>query len=175
MVKSGKKTKLTRDECKEYMNKIESIEWLNLDVMLKDLNEIRIVKINNENWKLSQCNCCFWLKNYFCNHVIGCAYRLRLMNFDKIGMDVPISNKRKRGAQRKSKSALEHQPSDLVETTQMGIESTQADDESESNQNVQPTTSGSSINIEKICVICKTTLLKKRGFYCPKGCTKKTK
>ncbi|RNA13807.1 hypothetical protein BpHYR1_040166 [Brachionus plicatilis] len=65
--------------------------------MILEMNQIRIISINEENWKLS--------------------------------LDIPISNKRKRGAPIKTKSALEFQPSVLVSNKEIGIESLEDDDE----------------------------------------------
>ncbi|RNA13927.1 hypothetical protein BpHYR1_045147 [Brachionus plicatilis] len=72
--------------------------------MISSFNSIRIVKVNRENWKLSSCTCSYWLKNYYCCHSIACCYRLKLMNFYDIGMDIPLNNKPKRGAKKKTRS-----------------------------------------------------------------------
>ncbi|RNA02019.1 hypothetical protein BpHYR1_001467 [Brachionus plicatilis] len=102
---------------------LETKTWTNFDKMMREIYDICINVINLESWKFSKCTCKFWMKNYYFDHVIGCCYRLKLMNLDSIGMDIPISNKRKRGAQSKNKKALEHQPTDLVNTGVAGIES----------------------------------------------------
>ncbi|CAF1016795.1 unnamed protein product [Brachionus calyciflorus] len=109
-------------------------------------------------------------------HGIGCSYRLKLMNFNKNGMNIPI--RRKRGAQSKTKSASERQPSDVVQPVEAQIESEDENIQSKrtyveaqqivSNE-ILPTTSK---NHDKLCETCYSKMLKKRGFYCQNRCTK---
>ena len=57
----------------------------------------------------------FWLKNYKCHHVISCAYRLKLLDFNSIGMDLPIQNKRKeRWRIKNALKSVQVQQSDLT-------------------------------------------------------------
>ncbi|RNA43280.1 hypothetical protein BpHYR1_028719 [Brachionus plicatilis] len=78
--------------------------------------------MNNNNWKNSTCTCVDWLKNYKCSHTIAVAYRLNLVNFNDVFMDLPISNKKKKGAPQKTAKSLQHQPSDLVSDEELGID-----------------------------------------------------
>ncbi|CAF0968553.1 unnamed protein product [Brachionus calyciflorus] len=64
----------------------------------------RCYEKNPNNWKLSTCTCWYWLKNYYCCHTIACSYRLKLMNFNDIGMDIPLNNKLRKGAKKKKSS-----------------------------------------------------------------------
>ncbi|RNA08032.1 hypothetical protein BpHYR1_021337, partial [Brachionus plicatilis] len=80
-----------------------------------------LIKMNNNNWKNSTCTCVDWLKNNKCSHTIAVVYRLNLVNFNDVFMDLSISNKKKKGAPQKAKS-LQHQPSDLVSDEELGID-----------------------------------------------------
>ncbi|RNA39870.1 hypothetical protein BpHYR1_010387 [Brachionus plicatilis] len=57
-------------------------EWDNFQQFLETIQELRIVQLNQDNWKLSTCTCPSWFKHYICKHIIGIAYRERL--FDEI-------------------------------------------------------------------------------------------
>ncbi|CAF0923394.1 unnamed protein product [Brachionus calyciflorus] len=72
-------------------------------------------------------------------------------------MHIPICNKPNRGAQPKTKSALERQPSDIVETEEAQIESdkdtfqrkrTNVEAQQKNSDEILPTTSK---NIDKLC------------------------
>ncbi|RNA16168.1 hypothetical protein BpHYR1_029846, partial [Brachionus plicatilis] len=95
------------------------------------------------------------------SHIIGCAYRLKLMNFDKIGLEIPISNKRKRGAFIKTKSALEFQPSELFSNKENGIESLEEDDVVETTSKraiMEKTNEIKSSSIQISCEKCNTKI-----------------
>ncbi|RNA41526.1 hypothetical protein BpHYR1_032095 [Brachionus plicatilis] len=87
--------------------------------MITDVFSIHLIKMNNNNWKNSTCTCVDWLKYYKCSHTIAGAYRLNLVNFNDVFMDLPISNKSKKGAPQKTAKSLQHQPSDLVSNEEL--------------------------------------------------------
>ncbi|CAF0928649.1 unnamed protein product [Brachionus calyciflorus] len=100
-----------------------------------------------DNWKFSKCTC---------DHVIECSYRLKLMNFNKIGINIPKSNKRKRGTQSKTIFALERNPFDVqnvedqIESDKETFQSKRTNIEAQqmvSNETF-PTTSK---NLDKLC------------------------
>ncbi|RNA39432.1 hypothetical protein BpHYR1_021450 [Brachionus plicatilis] len=74
---------------------------------------------------------------------------------NSIGMDLPLTNKRKAGGSLKHESALITQPSDLIETIEAGIE-----EKDEEEELIQPPTKrinkASSQNIAHEKVTCKT-------------------
>ncbi|RNA00812.1 hypothetical protein BpHYR1_013366 [Brachionus plicatilis] len=59
------------------------------------------------------CTCVYWLKHYKCSHTIALAYRLKLVNFNNIVMDLLVSNKRKKCTSKKNSKSLQHQSTDL--------------------------------------------------------------
>jgi len=77
------------------MNNLEHFE--SFDVFYEFINKIRTIKINEDNWKLSKCNCCYWLKNYICNHVIIIAVDLEKCLFPDKAKHIPIFKNKKRG------------------------------------------------------------------------------
>ncbi|RNA04642.1 hypothetical protein BpHYR1_049815 [Brachionus plicatilis] len=129
--------------------------------MISSLNSIRIVKVNRENWKLA------------------CCYRLKLMNFNDIGMDIPLNNKPKRGAKKKTRSCLQHQPFDCIQNEENAILESDQDSEIES----EPTQKSSKkqkpndavLSIEIICKTCNAVMKKKRGFRNPSPIGEKRK
>jgi hypothetical protein len=42
---------------------------------------------------MRECTCSFWLKNYKCSHVIATAFRLNLVSWDPIFLDLPLAKK----------------------------------------------------------------------------------
>ncbi|CAF0858135.1 unnamed protein product, partial [Brachionus calyciflorus] len=113
MVRSGddnKSIELSREDCKKFLQRLDKKPWENFNEMINDINSIRLIKMNTENWKNSTCTCVFWLKHYKCSHTISVAYRLKMVDFNIIFMDLPISNKRKKGASKKNLKSLQHQP-----------------------------------------------------------------
>ncbi len=61
------------------------------------------------DWQFSECSCSSWLKHYKCNHVIATAVRLKLATWQELFLDTPLEKKNKRGAKKKTKSALMRQ------------------------------------------------------------------
>ena len=73
--------------------------------MIEYAQSSRIIQFNENEWKLSKCNCVEWKKFYKCNHVIAVAYLNK-----KIEWDVrAIESNRKKGRPTKAKSALSRQ------------------------------------------------------------------
>ena len=87
------------------MNNLEHFE--SFDVFYEFTNKIRTIKINEDNWKLS--NCCYWLKNYIFNHVIIIAVDLEKCLFPDKAKDIPIPKNKKRGRKTKTTKARNHQ------------------------------------------------------------------
>ena len=75
---------------------------------MKFETSIWCIDINNEDWLQSKCNCPFFLKNYYCKHMIGVANILRLdgCSIPLNAKIVPLGQKRKRGAPKKATRAL---------------------------------------------------------------------
>jgi len=165
-IKSGDESeKSNKDMVKQNIQDISAQSWQKFDELIKCVNMFRKVTINNNNWKLSTCTCSFWLKNYKCHHVIACAYRLKLVDFSSIGMDLPIQNKRKRGGVLKTLKSLQVQPSDLTKN----VEETVIYDESQNEPEVTQSSKRARLVDEqtKVCKTCGEPLKKRLYYYCP--------
>ena len=167
MCKGGKDGSLTRQECKQFLTDLDAVPWLQFDQMISSIFNIRIITFNKDNWKLSKCTCCYWLKNYICSHVIACSFRLRLFDFKDIGMDVPIEKKRKIGASRKNLSCYNKQPSDVVQLDEGVIVENDETFDDTSRPNKRAKTVEVEANIENANVNCKkcNEPMKKRRYF----------
>ena len=69
---------------------------------------IEFIEPNPVNWKLGRCSCPFYLKNYICKHVIAVSATLRLDGciIPLTAKQIPLGQKRKRGAPKKAAQAL---------------------------------------------------------------------
>ena len=77
------------------------------DDFLKYFSKVRLIKLNKENWLLSTCNCSWFLKNYYCYHLIAIASNSGLIVIPIEYKDLAIGHKPIRGRKRLAKSALE--------------------------------------------------------------------
>jgi hypothetical protein len=77
-----------------------------------------LINNNRVNWKNSSCSCKSFFKNYICHHIVGLAYRYKLIVIPENAKTVPISKKRPRGRPAKRKPALFYQP-DIPQPTQL--------------------------------------------------------
>jgi hypothetical protein len=78
---------------------------------------------------MSECTRSFWLKNYKCSHVIATAFRLNLVSWDPIFVDLPLAKKNKRGARKKTMPALVGQSIETPRTAPRLIEESSEDEE----------------------------------------------
>ena len=90
------------------MKKRENSNWKTFDAYAKDASSIWSIELNQENWKLGKCSCPYFIKNYMCKHLIGISARCKLVGcqIPLIAKQVPLGQKRKRGAPSKAKKAL---------------------------------------------------------------------
>ena len=77
------------------------------DSYVQFFNKVRLVRLNKEDWKLSTCNCWYFLKNYYCYHIIAIAANEKIIEIPVINKEVPIKQKSKRGRKSKALKALE--------------------------------------------------------------------
>ena len=87
--------------------------------MIGEIDSLRLIQINESNWKISTCTCSSWAKKYICPHVIALAQRLHLCEFDYRGFQIPLGQNRNRGRPPMNRPALEMQPPE--EQRQSGI------------------------------------------------------
>lgn len=65
--------------------------------------------MTRENWMFGRCDCVNGQKKYLCEHIVGIALRLKLVEASAEAKTLPLGQKRKRGRPAKAKSALERQ------------------------------------------------------------------
>ena len=105
-----KSKEFEKDDIKDYLEQMNNLEHFeSFDVFYEFINKIRTIKINEDNWKLSKCNCCYWLKNYICNHVIIIAVDLEKCLFPDKAKNIPIPKNKKRGRKARTTKARDHQ------------------------------------------------------------------
>jgi hypothetical protein len=67
---------ISTDECKSYLNSVESSAFSLLSSLLSTVHGIHCMKMNMVDWELSTCTCTSWMKTYKCDHIIATAVRL---------------------------------------------------------------------------------------------------
>lgn len=112
---------------------------------------------------MSRCSCCYWAKNYFCNHVIGLVVCKKKIVYKDVHKEIHIGQNRPRGQPSKTKSALNKQ-ADYVT-------SSDSSSSSESTSETSSVKASTSKKVPKKAYVKKTNP-KKRG---PKPKTKDIK
>ena len=79
------------------------LDFDEFDTFYEFINKIRTIVFNEENWKLSKWNCCYWLKNYVCIHVIIIAVYFKKDIFPDQSKNIQIPHNTKRGRKPKTK------------------------------------------------------------------------
>jgi hypothetical protein len=89
---------LTKAKCKQFLLMLKNCNWQTFDDFASSFQEIRVIKLNEENWKLSTCSCPSWFKHYNCKHIIGIAYAQNLFDeFPIEACEIPLGQRTKRG------------------------------------------------------------------------------
>ena len=104
---------VTKQQCREIMQKMDECNYADFDEMWLHINQIRIVTLNKDCWENSECNCKNWLKFYKCDHVISLSARLKLCSFVSVAYSIPICHKRKPEKPTKTVGALLRQPNEI--------------------------------------------------------------
>lgn len=107
--------------------------WNSFDEYITQIQSIKVITINQDEWTHSICNCAVWMKDYICKHVIGISAILNLCQFPDIDYDIPISNNRKRGRPKLTSYALSRQPIEVHQT----ISHSNVSDEEHTNDRVE--------------------------------------
>jgi hypothetical protein len=123
--------KLSSLECKVYLAKLQSCDFGTLKDLVTTTHSIRVVKLNKDEWKLSECTCSDWHKSYKCHHVIATAVRMNLANFQPIFMSLPMERKITRGRKKAAKPALMRQSIDPIQAIPRLIEEASEDEDEE--------------------------------------------
>jgi hypothetical protein len=91
-------TPLNKSICKQFLAMLKNCEWDSFDNFLSSFQEIRVIKLNEENWKLSTCSCPSWFKHYNSKHIIGVAYSHDLFeDFPIEACEIALGKRAQRG------------------------------------------------------------------------------
>jgi hypothetical protein len=77
------------------------------DEFVNFFKKVRLITLDKENWAKSTCNCSWYLKNYYCYHLIALAANLKLVEIPIQNKNLGIPNKPKRGRRSKAREALQ--------------------------------------------------------------------
>jgi hypothetical protein len=99
--------KLTKAKCKAYLAMINECNWVCFDDFRASFQDLRVIALDRENWKLSTCSCPSWHKHYMCKHIIGVAYNEDLFDdFPDAAYDIPLGQRRGAGRPKQISKAL---------------------------------------------------------------------
>ncbi len=128
---------ITTAECKTYLLALNELQFTSLSELLDTVHSKYIIRMNLDVWELSECSCSLWLKHYKCSHVIAIAVRLKLASWNPIFLDLPLEKKNKKGAKKKSKSALLRQSIETVREIPRLIEAS-SDESTSEDEDLEP-------------------------------------
>ena len=93
------KPELTKEICRHHLAQKEKLSFISFDSFIATVNSFHTVKINYEQWELSECTYSWWAKNFKCWHVIAICSRkgIGLNSFESIAFHLPLARNKKRG------------------------------------------------------------------------------
>jgi hypothetical protein len=77
------------------------------DNVVSSFQKVKKVSLNRTKWTSSRCSCAYYLKNYFCYHIVAVAVQERLTEIPLKYQTQEIAAKKKRGRPPKATPALE--------------------------------------------------------------------
>jgi len=97
-IPSGHETELSKEQCRDYVSKMERCQFQNFSELFSVADSINMVKLNLNSWRKSQCSCHIWQKNYNCFHVPFVASKEPKCDFTfkEIILQMPLQQKKKR-------------------------------------------------------------------------------
>ena len=97
----GKKDTLSVDECRDYFESLETLNFNDFDVMMREIQKIRVVTFDNADWTKSSCTCQLYAKNNKCSHVMYVAVARKHYILRPEAMTVKLGQIRGRGRPKK--------------------------------------------------------------------------
>jgi hypothetical protein len=107
-VPADKETRITIAQIKAFLRKKAQRKWKTFDKFVEEENKMWCVKPNSLNWKLGKCSCPYYAKNYKCKHLTAISATLHLPGCEipLTAKQIPLGQKRRRGAPSKARQAL---------------------------------------------------------------------
>jgi len=87
--------KLRKDRVQDYLSKKQNVSWKDFKEYQESCS-IYQTYIDKTNWRNSKCICREFQKNHICLHIIGIAYRYKLLEIPEAAKIIPIGLKRKK-------------------------------------------------------------------------------
>jgi hypothetical protein len=102
-IPSGDETELSKEQCRDYVSKMERCQFKNFSELFSVADSINMVKLNLNSWRKSQCSCHIWQKNYNCFHVPFVASKEPKCDFTfkEIILQMPLQQKKKEEEKKK--------------------------------------------------------------------------
>ena len=99
---------ITKEQCRKYLQDNNSHSYTDFDNMMQQVDEFKVIKLNENIWENSECSCKEWHKFLKCNHIISLATRLKLYTFSTVAYaySIPLTHKRRRGKPANTVTAL---------------------------------------------------------------------
>jgi hypothetical protein len=63
---------------KGYVQGRYTISKMTFDILMDTMKSVHIIKLLRDKWEKSSCTCCYFLKNYFCYHLVAVAVQQNL-------------------------------------------------------------------------------------------------
>lgn len=99
----------TKEYSKHINNDLIKDKYEKLDLSFDELNlsisRVKRVQLNRSSWSDSKCTCSYFLKNYFCLHIVAIACNEKIIDIPVQFKNLKISRKSKPGRKPKATSA----------------------------------------------------------------------
>jgi hypothetical protein len=107
-VPSAATVNISKDIVDEFIRVRNETSWTDFNHLIQSEASMWCIVTEDSNWKLGKCSCPFFSKNYKCKHLIAISSALKLDNciIPQNAKNIPLGQKRKRGAPTKAKKAL---------------------------------------------------------------------
>lgn len=87
------------------------LNWNDLDHLLDSESSIWCIVLQEDDWKSGNCSCFYFAKYYKCKHLLCLSYNRKLHGtiISETAKQIPLGQKRRKGAPTKAKRAFERQ------------------------------------------------------------------
>ena len=110
-VSSSSTRNITKEDVENFMRARAELNWDDLDSLFESESSIWCIVLDESDWTSGKCSCSYFSKHYKCKHLLGLSYRKKLpgASISEAAKQIPLGQKRKRGAPTKAKGALVRQ------------------------------------------------------------------
>ena len=137
---------ISKNDCKEYITN-SNTKFEDLNKYLKYIQSIKVVIINENDWKNSTCSCGYWQKNFICKHVITVAVNLNFCVFPAVNLK--IEGNRRRGRPGKVAKALEKDKINIASKIDVDVDESDVANKEEHSKKKQKKNKANQENIQE--------------------------